>query len=225
VAILLLSGGILAGITIGLFSAINISIGRFYIEYVVMCGVASAPIIATYILQNYPTFTSRIAPIIANIFSPLVLITLLVYLVTILVSGKSPYNSREILIIFNLMLLGVMAIIVFSVSETSMNKQQGFNKMILFILSIVTLIIDVVALSAIFYRLNVYGITPNRIAVLGSNLLISVNLVMIMIDLYRVNFRNAGTGKIEHTLSVYLPFYAIYTFIIVFGFPVIFGMK
>jgi hypothetical protein len=70
------------------------------------------------------------------------------------------------------MLIGVMGIIVFSISETSINRRQKFNELVLFILSIITLIIDLVALSAIFYRLSEYGVTPNRLAVLGSNILI-----------------------------------------------------
>jgi hypothetical protein len=224
-ALILIAGGILTGITIGLFHAIDINIERFYMEYVAICGLVSAPIVATYIIQNYPSLTNKLAPIIANIFSPLVLITLIIYLATIPISGKSPYTSRDILIIFNLMLLGVMGIIVFSVSETSQNKKQRFNEMVLFILSIVTIIIDVVALSAIIYRLYIFGITPNRLVVLISNLLIFVNLVLIMIDLYKINFRKAEIDIVELTISKYLPLYAIYTFIITFGFPLIFGMK
>jgi hypothetical protein len=224
-ALILIAGGILTGLTIGLFHAIDINIEVFYMKYVAICGLVSAPIVATYIIQNYPSLTNKLAPIIANIFSPLVLITLVIYLITIPFSGKSPYTSRDILIIFNLMLLGVMGIIVFSVSETSQNKKQKFNEMILLILSLVTIIIDVVALSAIFYRLYAYGLTPNRLVVLISNLLIFVNLVMIMIDLYKINFRKAEIDIVELTISKYLPLYAVYTFIITFGFPVIFGMK
>ena len=51
--------------------------------------------------------------------------------------------------------------------------------MILFILSIITVIIDLIALSAIFYRLGTFGITPNRLAVLGSNILILGNLAIV----------------------------------------------
>jgi hypothetical protein len=224
-ALILIAGGILTGITIGLFAAIDIHIEHFYMEYVAICGLVSAPIVATYSIQNYPALTNKLAPIIANIFSPLVLITLIIYLITIPVAGKSPYNNRDMLLIFNLMLLGVMGIIVFSISETSQSKKQRFNEMIIFILSIVTIIIDVIAISAIFYRLYAHGITPNRIVVLVSNLLIFVNLVMIMIDLYKVNFRKADVGIVELTISKYLPFYVIYTFIITFGFPLIFGIK
>jgi hypothetical protein len=185
----------------------------------------SAPIVATYIIRNYPSVTNRIAPIIANIFSPLVLVTLVIYMIVIPIAGKDPYNDRDFLLIFNLMLLGVMGIIIFSVSETSINKKQRFNEITLFVLSIVTLIIDLVALSAILYRLGEYGFTPNRTAVLGSNILIFGNLILIMIDLYKVNFKNNEIKKVELTISTYLPIYIIWTVIVVFGFPLIFGLK
>jgi len=224
-AIILIAGMILAGVTIGLFSAIDIEIEQFYMDYIAIWGIVSVPIVATYIIRNYPFITNRIAPIIANIFSPLVLITLIIYLISIPLAGKDPYNDRDFLLIFNLMLLGVMGIIVFSISETSINKKQKFNEMTLFMLTIVTLIIDLVALSAILYRLGEYGFTPNRTAVLGSNLLIFGNLILIMIDLYKVNFKSAGIKKVELTISKYLPIYMIWTIFVVIGFPLIFGLK
>ncbi len=225
VAIILIAGGILAGITIGLFNAINIKIEKFYMDNIVIVGLVSVPIVATFIIKNYTTMTNKIAPIIANIFSPLVLLTLIIYLIAIAISGKDPYNDRDFLLIFNIMLLGVMGIIVFSISETSIIRKQKFNEMILFILSIITVIIDLIALSAIFYRLVEYGVTPNRLAVLGSNILIFVNLVLIMIDLYKINFKEMVIEKVELTISKYLPIYIIWTLIVIFGFPVIFGMK
>ncbi|MDO9340470.1 MAG: hypothetical protein Q7T72_08090, partial [Bacteroidales bacterium] len=70
-----------------------------------------------------------------------------------------------------------------------------------------------------------YGVTPNRLAVLGSNILIFVNLVLIMIDLYKINFKEMVIEKVEFTISKYLPVYIIWTLIVIFGFPVIFSMK
>ncbi len=224
-AIILIAGGILTWITIGLFSAINISIEKFYMNNVVFIGLVSAPIVATFIINNYTTLTNKIAPIIANIFSPLILLTLIIYLVAIAISGKDPYTDRNFLLIFNLMLIGVMSIIVFSISETSIHRKQKFNEMILFILSIITLIIDLIALSAIFYRLGEYGVTPNRLAVLGSNILIFGNLILIMIDLYKINFKKSEIAEVGLTISKYLPVYIIWILIVIFGFPVLFGMR
>lgn len=225
VAIILITGGILTGVTVGLFSAIGLKIERFYFDYIVLSGLVSSPIVATYIVRNFPSVSNKIAPIIAHIFSPLVLITLTIYLISIALTGKDPYSDRDFLMVFNIMLIGVMAIIVFSVAGTSSGKKKGFNELILFALTLVTLIIDIVALSAIVFRLGEYGFTPNRIAVLGSNLLIFGNLVLLMIDLYKVGFRGKDIHLVEQTIARYLPLYSAWTIVVTFVLPFIFKMK
>lgn len=129
------------------------------------------------------------------------LITLVIFLISIFVTGKDSYNDRDFLLVFNLMLLGVMAIVVFSVSGLSVNKKYNLKVLILFVLSIVTLVVDLIALSAILYRLGEFGFTPNRTAVLGSNLLIFGNLVLIMIDLFDVAFKGKELKIVEQTIS------------------------
>lgn len=133
--------------------------------------------------------------------------------------------TGKFLLVFNLMLLGVMAIVVFSISETSVNSRQKFNELNLLALSVVTLIIDLVALSAIIYRLGENGFTPNRVAVLGSYFLVFGNLVLIMPDLYKVNFRNEQIKRVEMTIANYLPVYAGWTVFVVFILPLLFGFK
>jgi hypothetical protein len=224
-AIIVIAGGILTGITIGLFEAIGIRIEELYMENVAMVGAVSVPIVATYITKNYTMLTNKIAPVIANIFSPLVLLTAVIFLVALSISGKDPYSDRDFLLIFNGMLIGVMAVIVFSISETSTIGREKFNEMILFILAIVTVIIDLIALSAIFYRLGTFGITPNRLAVLGSNILILGNLALLIVSLYKVNFKNALIREVELTIAKFLPFYLVWILFVIFGFPLIFGMK
>jgi hypothetical protein len=224
IAIMVIAGGILTGITIGLFNAIGLHIETFYMENVVIVGAVSIPIVATYITRNYAVLTNKIAPLIANIFSPMVLLTAVIFLAALAVSGKDPYSDREFLLIFNVMLIGVMAVIVFSISETSATKKQKFNELILFVLSIVTVIIDLIALSAIFYRLGTFGITPNRLAVLGSNILILANLAWLIPELYKVNFRKALIEEVELTIARYLPVYLIWILFVIIGFPLIFSL-
>jgi hypothetical protein len=223
-SLIVIAGMVLTGFTIALFGAIDIHVETFYGNYVVIAGIVSAPVVTAFIIKKYPAIANRIAPVIASIFSPLVLVVLLIYLAVLPFSTRDPYNDREFLLVFNLMLIGVTGIIVFSVSEISRTKRKQFSKIVLFILSIVTIIINLIALSAIFYRLGEYGISPNKIAVLGSNILIFINLLLIMIDLYRVNFRNEGIEKVELTISRYLPFYMAWTAIVVFAFPAVFSL-
>ncbi len=224
-AMIAIAGGILTGMTVALFEAIDIKIGEFYFQYIVMCGAVSLPIVATFVIQKFPMVTNKIAPVIANIFSPLVLITLVIYLTSIAVTGKDPYNDRDFLLVFNAMLLGVMAIVVFAISGLSGDKRIRFSEWTLFALAIVTLIIDLVVLSAILYRLGEYGFTPNRTAALVTNMLIFGNLILITKDLYLVNFKSRSVQQVEQTISNYLPWYAIWVAVVVFGFPVIFGVS
>jgi hypothetical protein len=73
--------------------------------------------------------------------------------------------------------------------------------------------------------LGEYGITPNRLAVLGSNILIFGNLVLIMIDLYKINFKKSEIEKVGLTISKYLPVYILWILIVIFAFPLFFRMK
>lgn len=223
--VIAIAGGVLTAVTIGLFDVININAERFYSDYVVIIGAVSAPVAATFLIRYFPAITSKIPPVIASIFSPLVLLTLIIYLLVILLSGKSLYTNRDFLLVFNVMLLGVTAIIVFSVSETTFFFKQRLLEVILLALVIFAIITDLLALSAIIYRLGEYGFTPNRTAVLGSNLLILGNLVLFARDLYRVNFKKDSAGILENTIAKYLPVYAIWAVIVVFIFPVIFGLR
>ena len=224
-ALIAAGGGILTLITVGLFNSIGLDITEFYAENIVVAGAVAAPVVAAFLIGKFPALVSKIAPLIAGIFSPLVLITLIVFLITMILTGKDPYNDREFLLIFNVLLLGVMVIIIFSVSGTSVIKNQRFNSITLFILSVVTIIIDLVALSAIFYRLGEYGLTPNRLAVLVSNILVLINLILIMAGLFRINFKNKEFRIVEMIVSRYLPVYLAWIVFVVFAFPLIFGMK
>lgn len=219
-----LAGGLFSALTLGLFNLIGFSIGEFYFSFIGVCGAVSIPLVATWVIKNQELVTNKLAPIIANIFSPLVLLMLLIFLASLPFSNKSPFTDRNFLITFNALLLGVMAIIVFALSETSRNKNQQFNKIILSLMSLAALIIDSVALAAIVFRLSEYGFTPNRTAALGSNLLLFVHLIWITVSLFRVTFRKEKLELVEITVARYLPLYALWTLFVIIGFPIIFGV-
>ena len=72
------------------------------------------------------------------------------------------------------------------------------------------LIIDTVALSAIVFRLSSYGITPNRLAVLGVNILIWANLIWIMFSYMRFLQNKSGSKAIQDAVTKYLPIYGLW---------------
>ena len=223
--LIVIAAGIVSAATIGLFSLIGLDIKNFYFEYIVVFGLPAAPILGTYLTQNNPQLVGRISPVIAKIFSPIVLVMLVIYLAAIIYSGKDPYNNREFLIFFNGLLAGVMAIIFFSIAETTKAEKSRMEIWILLLLSIVTIVVNGIALSAILFRISEWGLTPNRAAVLGGNVIILVNLVLVTLHLFKSVYKNADINKVGKIISSYLPVYCVWAIIVTFLFPLIFGFR
>jgi hypothetical protein len=223
--LIMIGGAILTGVTIGLFSLIGFKIEKFYFDNIVVFCLPAVPILATYLTRANPQLVGKVSPVIAKIFSPLVLVMLTIYLVAIVYSGKDPYNDRDFLMMFNALLIGVMAIIFFSIAGTSKSEKKVVEVMVLLLLSVLTIVVNGVALSAIVFRISEWGITPNRIAVLGGNILILVNLLIVTAQLFRVISRKAEIGEVGRSISFYLPVYWFWTIFVTFVFPFIFGFK
>lgn len=222
-ALILMTGGLLTALTIGLFSTIGIQIETLYFNYIGIFGLCAAPIAGTYLTQTNPQLVGKVSPVIAKIFSPLVLVMLLIYLLTMIYSGKDPYNDREFLLIFNGLLIGVMAIIFFSVSEIGSSTKHKREIWVLLLLSLLTLIVNGIALSAILFRISEWGLTPNRAAVLGGNVLILIHLLMVTFQLYRVIGKQGQITQVGKSIGIYIPVYFTWSIIVTFIFPFLFG--
>ena len=223
--LILIAGAIMTGITIGLFQLIGFNIEKLYFENIGVFGIAAAPIVGTYLTQTNPQLVGKVSPVIAKIFSPLVLVMLVIYLIAMVYSGKNPYNDREFLLIFNALLIGVMAIIFFSVAEAANTTKSYTQIWIVFLLSVVTVLVNGIALSAILFRIVEWGVTPNRVAVLGGNALILINLLLVTVQLFRVLSKKTDITGVGKAIAFYLPVYFIWTIIVTFIFPFLFGFK
>lgn len=224
-ALLGIAAGILSGITFGLFALIDINIEKFFQENLVVFGLPAIPILATLLTQTNPQLVNKVSPIIAKLFSPVVLVMLVVYLAAIVFSGKDPYTDRDFLLLFNMLLIGVMALIFFSVAESTGKKKGSADFWILFLLSLVTIIVNGVALSAILFRISEWGFTPNRVAVLGSNILMLIHLLMIAAKLFKTVIRANEGIEVGKTIVRYIPVYFVWLAIVVFLFPLVFGFQ
>ncbi len=225
IGIMFLAGVVFTMITFGLFELINLKIETFYIKNIASWGLAAIPIIANYLIHNNPSLINKISPTIAKIFTPLVTLLLLVYLVAVLYTGKSPYSDRNLLIVFNALLILVMALILFSVAEMEKNKLTNFKLFLLLTLSFITILINSIALYAIIHRLLNLGMTPNRLAVLGSNLFIFFNLVIVGVKFFQIIRNNENLDAVETTIAKYLPVYIVWIVFVSFLLPLLFQFK
>jgi hypothetical protein len=223
--IILIAGALMTVITMVLFKLIELRIEEFYAQYVIIWGLAAAPIIGTYLVQINPQLVNKISPVIAQLFTPLVFIMLAIYLLAVIYTGKDPYTNRDFLLIFNVLLIGVMALILFSIAETSKNTVSNIGTFLLLGLSVLTIIINGIALSAIIFRISEWGISPNRLAILGGNILILTNLLIVTYRLWKTTRNHRNIEKIETSIAAFLPVYIVWTIVVTFVFPIIFNFK
>ncbi len=217
-----LAGGLFTALTINLFNLIQLKIEDFYFRYLVLSILPSVPLFATFLVRQNASLVSKISPVIARIFTPLVTLTLAIFLVAIIYSGKDPYNDREFLLLFNGVLIGVMALILFSLGEATKQNASRVHQYFLFALAVLAIIDNGIALSAIGFRLVEFGVTPNRLAVLGSNALVMVHLMITTQKLWSFLKGNERIEAVEKSLTSYLPFYAVWAAIVSFVFPLLF---
>ena len=223
--IILIAGILLTVVTLGLFILIDMNMDSFYVKYIVIMGIAASPIVGTYLVRTNPLLVNKVSPVIAKVFAPLILITLVIYLLAVIGSGKDPYNDRDFLMTFNILLIGVLAIILFSITENSKNSESKIGTWVLLGLAIVTIIVNSIALSAILFRITEWGITPNRLAILVGNILILGNLLMVAYRIIKTIKDSKEKENIEKSIATFLPIYSIWTIIVTFIFPIIFNFK
>jgi hypothetical protein len=223
--LMLIAGGLFCGITIGLFSLIGIKIEYYFAHYIVPIGLSSAPVVAAFLVQNNNQLVSKISPVIARIFTPIVFVTLFIFIATIIAKGQYPNSNRDFLLLFNVLLVAVMALILFSLTEITKSSDQKMNHWLLLGLSVLTIVVNIIALLSISYRINSYGFSPNRLSVLGADLLILFNLILVSRKLFLIVRGKVGVEEVEKSIAVFLPVYFIWTAFVAFGFPILFHFK
>lgn len=223
--LMLIAGGVFCGITIGLFSLIGIKIEYYFAHYIVPIGLSSAPVVAAFLVQNNNLLVSKISPVIARIFTPIVFVTLFIFIATVIATGNYPNSNRDFLLLFNLLLVAVMALILFSLTEITKSSDQKMNQWLLLGLSVITIVVNLIALSSISYRISSFGLSANRLSVLGADLLILFNLILVSCKLFLIVRGKVGVEDVEQSIAVFLPVYFIWTAFVSFGFPLLFQMK
>ena len=220
-----LGGAVLTGISIGLFDLIGIDISQFYMDYVIIFGLVAAPTVASYVYDYILNRESHFANTLASIFIPLFFITIVAYLVATIYQGKTPYNDREFLIIFNGLLLVTWAMSVFYIIGHNPLKDSMLMNCIHIGLLASTLVVNAIALSAILYRWAELGTTPNRVAVTGANILIFIHLIQITHRHIQNIFLENTQQSIESTIANFLPIYSLWSLVVVVVLPIAFNFS
>ena len=110
----------------------------------------------------------------------------------------NPFQDRDFLIICNVLLFFTLALTIFAIIDRSPKSTKKILDHATFGLTTVTWIINAITLSAILFRLVSYGFTPNRIAVLGINILFFVHLTGILVNYIRYLIKRTDMKSIQN---------------------------
>jgi hypothetical protein len=220
-----LGGGVLMGFTMMMFRSIGMNAGWLVGDWLVPCGAVGAVIIGSWLVEAKQSVIENMAPVLTKLFTPLFTVLLLVFLGTMAWTG-SPINvEREVLIGFDLLLVLVVGLVLYAASARDPEAPPDLFDGLQLLVVVSALVVDGVALAAIAARISEFGFTPNRVAALGENLILLVNLAWTA-WLYARFVRHRGSfATLERWQIAYLPVYAVWAALVVVMFPPGFGYR
>ncbi|MGK7311876.1 MAG: permease prefix domain 1-containing protein [Candidatus Longimicrobiales bacterium M2_2A_002] len=218
-----LGGGVLVALTLALFGAIGLDVEPLVGSWILPCGAVAATVVATWLVEAKQSVIENMAPVLARVFVPLFTLVLLAFLVTMVATGRGLDVEREILIAVDMLLVVVFGLLLYSISARDPLAPPGVLDWIQLTLVATGLLVDVLALWAIGARISDFGFTPNRLAALGMNVVLLVNLAGSAV-LYARFLRGDGTvSRLWDWQMSYLYVIAGWTAVVVFLFPPLFG--
>ena len=220
-----LGGFVVMLFTFMMFRAIDMNPDWFVAAWLLPCGAAGAVIIGSWLVEAKQSVIENMAPVLTRLFTPLFTLLLLAFLATMAWTGNPINVKREVLIGFDLLLAVVVGLVLYAASARDPQAPADFFDGLQLVLVVSALVVDGVALWAIAARISEFGFTPNRVAALGENLILLVNLAWTAWLYFRFLRRRGSFAALERWQIAYLPVYAVWAALVVVVFPPVFGYR
>ncbi|RJQ80313.1 hypothetical protein D5S17_07540 [Pseudonocardiaceae bacterium YIM PH 21723] len=221
--LLCLGGGVLTAFVAGIFTAIGISPENFIGLWLVPCGGAAAVVVAAWLVEAKQSVVENLAPVLTKLFTPLFTVVLLTFLVTAVAIGAGIHVERETLILFDLLLVVVLALLLYSISARDPLAPPALFDTVQLVLVVSALAIDVLVLLAITGRITEFGATPNKAAALGENVILLINLAWSAWLAFGLVRKRKPFATLERWQTTYLPVFAGWAWLVVLVFPPLFS--
>jgi hypothetical protein len=217
-----LGGGTLCAFTAFVFNAIGMNPEAAIVRWIVPCGAAGAFVIAAWLVEYKQSVIENMAPVLTMLFTPLFTVLLLVFVGTVIFTGNAIDVGREVLIGFDLLLVLVLGLLLYAISARDSAAPAGRFDRLQVLLVVSALVVDGLALWAMAERISEFGWSPNKTAALGLNILLLVNLGWSAVLYARFLTKGAPFTRLERWQTAYLPVFAVWAWIVVAIFPMIF---
>jgi hypothetical protein len=216
-------GGVLVALTFGVFEAIDIDAEPVIQAWVLPCGAVGAVVVVAWLVEAKQSVIENMAPVLTSVFTPLFAAMLVAAIIGMAVTGNFVDPERDVLILFDLLLVLVVGLVLYSISARDTDATPTLMDGIQLVLIVSALLIDVMALGAIAGRISEFGWTPNRTAGLGLNIVLLANLGWSAWLLGAFLRGRRTFSALEHWQTRYIPVYAGWGALVVVVFPLVFG--
>jgi hypothetical protein len=220
-----LGGGVLTLFTVFIFKAIGLNAEPLIGRWLVPCGAAGAVLIAAWLVEAKQSVIESMAPVLTLLFTPLFAVLLLAFVATMIWTGNAIDVGREVLIGFDLLLVVVLGLLLYAVSARDPQAPPGRFDGLRLLLVLCALLVDALALWAMVERTSEFGVSPNKTAALGLNVLLLVHLGWSAVLYARFLAKRVPFARLERWQTAYLPVYAVWAWIVAALFPVIFNNR
>ena len=222
-ALLALGGGILVGLTLAAFSAIGVDVEWLVAGWILPCGALGAVVVAAWLVEAKQSVVENMAPVLTKVFTPLSAVMLLALLVTALWTGGVLDIDRDLLIVFDLLLVLVLGLLLYALSAREPQAPpSGFDRLQL-VLLVAALAVDGLVLFAMVDRLSEFGLSPNRVTALGLNVVLLVNLARSALLSVGVVRRRRPVAALDEWQTGYLPVFPLWAAFVVVAVPPLFA--
>lgn len=229
-----IAGGIFVGLTVAMFSVLGINIPEVWARLLVAGGAGLIPIIAVASVydphlapsqQEFRRGFGRILSILMQALLPLTLVVLVIYIVAIPFNFWQPFNSRDVLIVYNVVLFAIMGLLIGVTPISSgdySSRYQRFLRAGIIAVAGLMLLVSVYAFSAVLYRTAHDGLTMNRLTVVGWNAINIGLLVSVLVGQLRAGRLGDWVAALHSTARNGTVAYIAWGLVITLVFPWIF---
>ncbi len=218
-----LGGAVLLLLTTLILGPIIPEVNDVVTSLILPVGAAGAVVVAAWLVDVKKSIVENLAPVLAAIFTPLFAFMLAVAVIPYAGTGIWGDFNRELVTVFDALLLVVLALVVFGISARDASQGPGAMDAVRLWAVGAAVVLDGLVLYSMFLRIGEYGFTANRVAALGLNVILFVNLVVTLWLLARFLAKRLPAVKVERWQTGYLPVFAAWTLFVVLALPPIFG--
>jgi hypothetical protein len=222
-ALIALGGGVLLGLTALIFQPIGAGLDEQVIEWLLPSGAAGAVIVAAWLVESKQHVVENMAPVLTMLFTPLFAVMLAVAAAIYAVSGVAEAFDRELLGVFDALLVVVLGLVLYTMSAREASGPAGLMDRVQLLAVGSALALDVMVLGTMVARIGDLGFTPNRVAALGLNLVLLVNLAGAAWLSARFLMARVVFHRLERWQTSYLPVFALWVAAMVVVLPPLFA--